>query len=140
MNFLNDAYGGTASHRPQPLCQRRQLRRHEHQPERCAHEQRSQELQRDGRHGDPAAAVTGSGSDTLVLGVSEDAYLGNAQFTVSVDGKQLGGTFTATTLHASGASQNFTFKGDFGSGQHAVAVKFLNDAWAERRAPTATSM
>jgi uncharacterized protein (TIGR01370 family) len=74
--------------------------------------------------------ATGSGADTLVLGVSEDAYLGNAQFTVAVDGKQLGGTFTTTALHASGASQPFTFKGDFGAGQHAVAVKFLNDAYA----------
>ena len=76
----------------------------------------------------PAAAI-GSGSDTLVLNVSEDAYQGNAQFTVSVDGKQLGGTFTATALHAAAASQNFTFKGDFGTGAHAVAVNFLNDAW-----------
>ena len=75
------------------------------------------------------APVIGSGSDTLVLSVSEDAYQGDAQFTVSVDGRQLGGTFTSTALHASGASQNFTFKGDFGSGQHAVAVNFLNDAW-----------
>ena len=25
MNFLNDAYGGTAVHRPQPVCKRRQL-------------------------------------------------------------------------------------------------------------------
>jgi uncharacterized protein (TIGR01370 family) len=76
------------------------------------------------------SAVTGSGTDTLILGVSEDAYLGNAQFTVSVDGKHLGGTFNATTLHASGSSQNFVFKDDFGSGQHSVAVDFLNDAWA----------
>jgi uncharacterized protein (TIGR01370 family) len=76
------------------------------------------------------SAVTGSGTDTLTLSVSEDAYLGNAQFTVSVDGKQLGGTFTATTLHASGTSQNFVFNGDFGSGQHAIAVNFVNDAWA----------
>ena len=62
------------------------------------------------------SAVTGSGSDTLVLSISEDAYKGDAQFTVSVDGKQLGGTFTATALHASGASQNFIFNGDFGAG------------------------
>ena len=76
----------------------------------------------------PAAAI-GSGADTLVIGVSEDAYLGNAQFTVSVDGKQLGGTLTATASHAAAANQNFTFKGDFGTGAHAVAVNFLNDAW-----------
>ena len=72
--------------------------------------------------------TTGSGSDTLVLSMSEDAYKGDAQFTVSVDGKQLAGTFTATALHAAGASQSFTFKGDWAPGAHTVAVNFLNDA------------
>ncbi len=74
--------------------------------------------------------VTGGGSDSLVVKVSEDYYLANAQFTVSIDGKQLGGTFTATTVHSSGNSQTFAFAGDFGSGQHTVSVNFLNDAWA----------
>jgi hypothetical protein len=46
-----------------------------------------------------------------------------------MDGKQLGGTFTTTASHAVGASQAFAFKGDFGSGQHALVVNFLNDAW-----------
>jgi beta-glucanase (GH16 family) len=73
--------------------------------------------------------TTGTGSDTLVLGMSEDAYQGDAQFTVSVDGKQLGGTFTATASHAAGASQDFTFNGNFGTGQHTVSVDFLNDAY-----------
>ncbi len=76
------------------------------------------------------APVIGGGSDTLLLKVSEDAYKGDAQFTVSVDGKQLGGTFAATTLHASGGSQSLAFKGDFGAGAHTVAVRFLNDAYA----------
>ena len=74
----------------------------------------------------PAPITTGSGSDTLVLSISEDANLHDAKFAVSVDGKQLGSTFTATASHATAASQNFTFKGDFGTGQHAVAVNFLN--------------
>jgi hypothetical protein len=73
--------------------------------------------------------VIGSGSDKLIVKVSEDAYQGNAQFTVAVDGKQLGGTFTATTLHSSGGSQAFNFAGDFGTGQHTVKVSFLNDAY-----------
>jgi beta-glucanase (GH16 family) len=81
----------------------------------------------------PSAAsppiTTGTGSDTLVLGISEDAYQGDAQFTVSVDGKQLGGTFTTTASHASGVVQNFTFKGDWAPGAHAVVVNFLNDAY-----------
>ena len=73
--------------------------------------------------------TTGTGSDTLVLSMSEDAYQGDAQFTVSVDGKQLGGTFTATASHAAGASQSFTFNGSFGTGAHTVSVDFLNDAY-----------
>jgi uncharacterized protein (TIGR01370 family) len=76
------------------------------------------------------AAVTGSGADTLVLAISEDAYLGNAQFTVSLDGRPLGGTFTATALHSANTSQNFVFNGDFGAGAHTLAVNFINDAWA----------
>jgi hypothetical protein len=78
----------------------------------------------------PTPVTTGTGSDTLVLSMSEDAYLGDAQFTVAVDGRQLGGTFTATALHSGGASQDFIFKGDWAPGAHTVAVDFLNDAWA----------
>ncbi len=78
----------------------------------------------------PPPVSTGSGSDTLVLSMSEDAYKGDAQFTVSVDGRQLGGTFTTSAWHAAGESQSFIFKGDFGTGQHTVAVDFLNDAYA----------
>ena len=70
-----------------------------------------------------------TGSDTLVLDIAEDEYLGDVQFTVSIDGKQLGGTFTTTASHAAGASQAFTFKGDWAIGMHNVTVNFLNDAW-----------
>jgi hypothetical protein len=73
--------------------------------------------------------TTGTGSDTLVLSMAEDAYNGDAQFTVAVDGTQLGGTFTTTALHASGASQDFVFKGDWAAGAHTVTVTFLNDAY-----------
>jgi len=77
----------------------------------------------------PPPVTTGTGSDTLVLGISEDAYQGDAQFTVSVDGKQLGNTFTTTASHASAVSQSFTFNGDWTPGTHAVVVNFLNDAY-----------
>jgi Ca-dependent carbohydrate-binding module xylan-binding len=77
----------------------------------------------------PPPVSIGSGLDTLVLNMSEDAYKGDAQFTVSVDGMQLGGTFATAALHAAGQSQSFAFKGDFGPGQHTVAVNFRNDAY-----------
>ena len=77
----------------------------------------------------PATAAAGAGPDALVLKVSQDAYQGSAQYTVSVDGKQVGGTFTASASHASGQSDTLTLKGDWTAGAHNVEVKFLNDAW-----------
>jgi hypothetical protein len=65
----------------------------------------------------------------LVLQLSEDAYQGDAQFTVAVDGKTLGGAQSVTALHASGAAQNFAFGQAMAAGTHDVAVSFLNDAW-----------
>jgi Ca-dependent carbohydrate-binding module xylan-binding/Cellulase (glycosyl hydrolase family 5) len=128
VNFLNDAYGGTAA-------TDRNLYVNTLSYDGTATGQSAALLAAGAKSFNvtdmtavPSAAI-GSGSDALVLSVSEDAYLGNAQFTVSVDGKQLGGTFTATASHAATASQSFTFNGDFGTGSHAVAVNFLNDAY-----------
>ena len=78
----------------------------------------------------PAAlAAAASVADTLVLNVSEDAWQGDAQFTVSVDGARVGGVQTATTLHSSGKTQPLTLTGNFGAGSHSVAVSFINDAF-----------
>jgi beta-glucanase (GH16 family) len=81
----------------------------------------------------PAAPATpptvGSGVDTLVLKLSEDAYAGDAQFSVAVDGKLLSAAQSVTASHAQGQSQAFTFKGSFGTGPHTVGVSFLNDRW-----------
>jgi hypothetical protein len=71
----------------------------------------------------------GSGSDTLVLHLSEDAWKGDAHFTVAVDGKQIAGPLTVTALHSAGAVETFTFHGDWAAGAHHVAVSFINDAW-----------
>ena len=70
--------------------------------------------------------VIGSGPDTLLLGISENAYLGNAQFTVSVDGVQQGGKQTAQASSTLGQSQFFAIDGSFGAGPHTVAVDLLN--------------
>jgi len=78
----------------------------------------------------PTATLTlGAGPDTLVLRISEDAYQGDAQYTVSVDGVQIGGVLTATASHAAGQSDLVTLRGDWAPGAHQVAVTFLNDAW-----------
>src|SRR4029077_8971112 len=81
-----------------------------------------------GGGGGPPATTTGTGSDTLVLSITEAAYQGNAQFTVAVDGKAIGGMFTAVGSHAAAQEQSFTFKGDWAPGAHSVTVTFLNDA------------
>ena len=71
----------------------------------------------------------GVGADTILLGMSGDAYLGNAMFTIAVDGVQQGGVQTALASHALGQTQQFAVDGTFGSGPHTVAVTFLNDAY-----------
>jgi hypothetical protein len=78
----------------------------------------------------PSQPVTiGTGADTIVLHIAEDAWQGDAQFTVSVDGTQIGGVQTATTLRSSGQEQLFNVLGDFGTGPHSLTVDFLNDAY-----------
>jgi lysophospholipase L1-like esterase len=78
----------------------------------------------------PMPQTIGAGSDSIVLDISEDAYLGDAQFTVSVDGSQIGGIETATAIHGQGQEQVFTVDGTFASGQNTVTIDFLNDAYA----------
>ena len=79
----------------------------------------------------PASVATtvGSGADKLVLKISEDAYQGDAQYTVAVDGQQVGGTLTAHASHAAGQDDSLTVLGNWGAGNHAVSVNFLNDAY-----------
>ena len=74
----------------------------------------------------------GAGPDDLVLNMSEDAYLGDAMFTIVVDGVQFGGDLLTGASHSAGATQTFDLKGSFSAGQHTVYVDFLNDAdgWA----------
>jgi Ca-dependent carbohydrate-binding module xylan-binding len=74
----------------------------------------------------PPVVVT---PDTLTLRVSEDAWQGNAEFTVKVDGQQVGGVMTATALHSSGDANTFQLTGDWGAKAHDVQLQFLNDAY-----------
>ena len=77
----------------------------------------------------PDVAVGMLSNDTLILRMSEDAYQGDAQFTVAVDGKQVGGTQTAKASHKAGQTQSFVIQGALGAGKHTVSITFLNDAW-----------
>ena len=78
----------------------------------------------------PSVVQVGSGGpDSIGLSISEDAYLGDAQFTISVNGNQIGGVQTALASHAAGQHQVFAVSGDFGPGARAVTVNFLNDSY-----------
>ncbi len=77
----------------------------------------------------PVTTTLGSGADQLLLKISQDAYQGDAQYTLSVDGHQVGGVQTAHASHAAGQSDLVLVRGDWGAGDHDVAVGFLNDAW-----------
>ncbi|MBN8898693.1 MAG: hypothetical protein J0H35_10990, partial [Rhodospirillales bacterium] len=83
------------------------------------------------------AIVVGSGSDSIVLMMSEDADgpIGaagrDAQFTVNVDGKQIGGLQTVTASHAAGQKQAFEFRGNYGVGTHTVTVTFANNSMTQ---------
>jgi len=76
----------------------------------------------------PSGSTTpvGTGADTLVLDLSETAAQGDAQFTLTVDGKPAGAAQSVTAAHGQGQSEAFTFKGDWGSGSHTVGIGFAN--------------
>jgi len=75
----------------------------------------------------PGPIDVGSGADTVALLVSEDPYMGDAQFTVSVDGKQVGGTLTTTAIAWEGQQQAVNLHGDWGSSAHTITVSYLSD-------------
>src|SRR5688572_2967797 len=68
----------------------------------------------------PVSATIGSGSDSLFLKVSQDAYQGSAQYKVLVDGVQVGGTMTASALHGASQFDTITVKGNWAAGAHKV--------------------
>jgi len=76
---------------------------------------------------DPNPVVTAT--DTLDVHISEDAWKGDAQYRVTIDGTAIGGVRTATASHASGATQDVSLAGNWGAGQHKVSISFINDAY-----------
>ena len=73
--------------------------------------------------------TVGAGSDTLVLRLQQDAYQDDAQYTVKVDGIQIGGVLTASATRASGLLDTLTVRGEFAIGPHRAEVTFLNDRY-----------
>ena len=68
----------------------------------------------------------GTKPGALLLRVSADAFEGDAQFSVSVDGRALPGLFSTHASHSAGQVDTITIDGDF-SHASTVAVTFVND-------------
>ena len=77
-----------------------------------------------------ALPLPAQGPSALVLQLSEDAWHGDAQFTISIDGRQLGGVQTATASHALGQSEKMTFLVGLDAGPHAASVQLVHAASA----------
>ena len=80
-------------------------------------------------HQAASVSTAGPSVDTLALQISEDAWKGDAQFTVSVNGKEVGEDYSASVLHSTGDAGTFLLTGDWGSGVNDVQVSFINDAF-----------
>ena len=86
-----------------------------------------------GSSGESAKSSSSDASSTassgLVLNVSEDAWQGDAQFAISVDGRQVGGIHTAAASNADGESEAIFVPISNDDSSHAVGITFLNDAY-----------
>jgi hypothetical protein len=67
--------------------------------------------------------------DVLKIGIAQDAWQGDARYTITLDGKQIGGERIAKAAAAKGEIDYITLTGDFHSSAHKLGVTFLNDAW-----------
>jgi hypothetical protein len=76
-----------------------------------------------------ATLVASAPVDTLTLHLAEDAWNGNAQFSLLLDGKQISTPQDVVALHSAGAWERVSFAGTFGTGSHTVGVAFTNDAY-----------
>jgi hypothetical protein len=65
----------------------------------------------------------------IVVHLSEDAWMGDAQYIIAVDGVQVGGVRTETALHSQGQSEAVVLPGPYAAGPHTVTITFLNDAY-----------
>lgn len=122
ISFINDRYDGTAAADRNLYVDKLVLDGATYEAERV-----------DGGSGTAAALFDNRGITFETRGVatfrvSGDAYDGNAQFVVQVNGKQVGGVQTVTASHAAGASQDITVAGNFGDAR-SVSIAFINDAY-----------
>lgn len=139
VNFLNDAYGGSAAMDRNLYVDALSYNGAESKTDTAALQSGGPVNLGVAGTGVPvvptyAPVTIGTGLDKFALGIAEDAYNGDAQFTIAVDGQQQGGIQTALASQALGAKQIFNVNGTFGAGSHTVTVNFLNDAYGNSAA------
>jgi beta-glucanase (GH16 family) len=71
--------------------------------------------------------TVGTGADTLGFLLGEDQYAGDVAFTVSVNGQQVGDTYTVQALRSLDQDQQFIFNGNWGANA-TVTINFVNGA------------
>ena len=77
----------------------------------------------------PGGVTPPPSQGSLTLTMSEDAWQGDAQFTVAIDGQQQGGVMAVSASHGAGQTQAVSFNPVLAAGSHTVAINFLNDAY-----------
>jgi hypothetical protein len=65
----------------------------------------------------------------IQLGLSEDAWVGDAHATILLDGVVLLANQAVTASHAAGKVQQFVLHAAMAPGAHTLTVRFLDDAW-----------
>ena len=70
--------------------------------------------------------MIGSGADMLALSMSERSAPNGAEFTISVDGTQIGGVQSTNANVLANQAQTFDVEGTFAPGNHTVAINYLN--------------
>lgn len=75
------------------------------------------------------ASLVGGNVFNVGIDLSEDAWQGDAQATISIDGKQVGGVQAIAASHALGQEQRIAFLVPLSAGPHTASVAFTNDAW-----------
>lgn len=78
-----------------------------------------------------APPPAGTGSGRLVLSCAETAWEGDAKFTIAIDGVSVGGTRTCRAADIAGQTQDFLYRGEYGTAPHVVTMDFVNNAGGE---------
>ena len=71
----------------------------------------------------------GNGATLVRIGLSQDAWQGDAQYDIFLDGVLVAKDLVATASHAAGATAYLDLRTDLGDGAHVLKVQFTNDLW-----------